>query len=331
MLGITPLEMNNNSESQGKLMMSVTQILAAIGLLLCMLVAPKSVCGQGSKTAADEDQALVSALTASLNNKEYSKALDILRRLQVNIQAHRDGSPDKKLTTISQAKIAFVVNKERPRAVAFLQLLKQLNITPTLFDEIPESADLERFDLLMIFPVNTVTPADAKRVELYLKNGHGVVMAERAPLYLSTNDLEVVSPNGNETERDHNLTPISSWFGGVEAMHWVSLELHTKKSAGSFVLPNTVTPDELVANSGDQIFVLLSKDIRNPVVQKVIAGNGYYSGDFSAAAAIAYENPTGGRVYWQYSPYSVTDQHPDKILGLFVAGMTWAAHLKRAK
>lgn len=308
------------------------RLFLSIVVFGCFCAPSINVLAQNQKPTASNEDALVSDLSTSLKNKDYAKALDILEQLQASINKKMSSNTSVRPQSLSleKAKIALVANKDKVGATGFLQLLKQRDLKPTIFDSMPEKSALEKFDLLIVFPVNTVTTADAKTVEDWLKRGRGVVLVEAAPVYLASEDTNCITPNsGDDGDRNHNLKSISSWFGGVDAIHWVGLELRAKKSRGSFILPAIVAPGEKIAEAKDNFFVILSHDIHNPTVQQVIAGDGDYSGPFSAAGAIAYENQEGGRVYWQYRPYSTPQTEQDKVFGIFLAGMAWASHIKK--
>lgn len=214
------------------------------------------------------------------------------------------------VTVQPQVKIALVANGQDPQVIAFLQQLQALSITPTRFDAIPDPGTLQQFDVLMVGASGNIGTADAGKVEAFLNAGKGAVLLSGAPRLLATGNI-----------RNSSTSSISSWFAGVKELNQrYYVEYSARANSGSFPLPTSILPGNLVY-ADNEVWYVDKDDIQNPTVDQVLKtqNNDYVVG------ALAYELPSGGRIYWQFHPYGPKSEYSSKVLSLLIAGTNWTA------
>ena len=218
------------------------------------------------------------------------------------------------ITVIPPVKIALVANGQNTQVALLLQQLQGKNITVDRTDAVPDLTTLQNYDVLMIWCGNStsgnVSSTDAATVLTLLNAGRGVVLLGSAPAILAGNTGD--------------LTPISSWFGGVRAMQLgAGADVYARGTSGAFPLPALVSPNGLVYsnNSNDYRPFIHNNDILNTATDKVLVAD-RYSDDVNA---LAYQTPSNGRVYWQFSPNGLNTTYTNQLIAMLLAGTNWAA------
>ena len=231
------------------------------------------------------------------------------------------------VTVIAPVKIALVANGQGAQTVALLDTLRTRNVTPMRFDAVPDPNTLQQFDVLMILAADNghgviergnIGVADAAKVEAFLKAGKGVVLLGLAPAFLANTSVSV-------TATTSDLSSISSWFGGATRIirdAGAYYDTFARSTPGVYALPDNIQPGGLIYTdvNYDSHPYIRSSDIQNPTVDRVLEGNGTRD-----THAIAYEEPYGGRVYWQFHPYGLNAAYSNKVVSLLLAGTNWTA------
>ena len=224
------------------------------------------------------------------------------------------------VTVIPPPKIVLVANGQNAQVVSFLQQMQTKNIPIDRVDAVPDLAIIQNYDVLMIWCGNgtsgNVSAADADKVLTLLNAGRGVVLLGSAPAILAGGSGD--------------LTPISTWFGGARVMNLGATEnIFARGTSGSFALPAIVSPNGLVygnSDNNDYRPYIFAQDILNPATDKVLSSSSSaLQHNSDAVDALAYQTPSSGRVYWQFSPNGLNTTYTNQVLAVFLAGTNWTA------
>lgn len=232
-----------------------------------------------------------------------------------SVTATVDGltSAPSEITIQASVRVALIANPDDAEVVAFKQYLIARSVTFTAYNDVPDAATLQNFDVMMVtgdMAQNAyVGPDDAVKVKAYLDSGRGVILFGNAPLKLT---------GSNDTKS------IASWFGGVNDINGPTkfYGAARKTTGGIFNLPLTINTTSLVTDGGIHAYWINKSDVINPALEPVLTNMYGYQGDFYSA--FAFVPTSGGRLYWQGHPYSTDTQYSSKVIDLLLAATNWA-------
>ncbi|MGC4044289.1 MAG: hypothetical protein QM758_10870 [Armatimonas sp.] len=208
-------------------------------------------------------------------------------------------------------RVALIANPDDAEVVAFKQYLNTRNVTFTAYNDVPDAATLQNFDVMMLTGdlaqsafINT---DDTAKVKAFLDSNRGVVFFGNAPARLA---------GGYDT------SVIASWFGGVNRIDGDRGFYGDARSTtgGKFNLPISISTGSQVSSGGEHSYYIFKNHVINPATEPVLV-SAYYSDSLSA---FAFEPASGGRIYWQGHPYSTNTQYSARVIDLVLAATNWA-------
>jgi hypothetical protein len=227
------------------------------------------------------------------------------------------------VAVLPAVKVALIANPRDPETTDLKTLLSQKGIAYDAYETLADPAALQEADVLMVmgsspnYPAS-VTVADAPKVAAFVGTGRGVVLLEDAPAALS--GYTPIGPGWS----GYNISSIAGWFGNATRLGDYSDEILARDNT-AFAFPAGIQAGATVYNKrfGEANYRALFSDsisAPRPQFQTILS-----SQDNHYTAATAYQNPEGGRVYWQFHGFGPDPAYTDGILTLLIAGTNWAA------
>lgn len=191
----------------------------------------------------------------------------------------------------------------------------------------PTDASVTNAKVIVISESAQISQGNAPTVKGLLDSGKGVVLLGRVPVVLATGNRDLPA----------DLSSISTWFGGATNMQPITEILFADLTSLDLKVQsnNLVNLPAGFAN-GDSVYGGGDDDVANPnayipyIPDDAIGPNTAQVLKFkNGVFAFAYNTPSNGRLYWQWS---ASGRHSDtfaKLQAVFFAGTRWAAGLQK--
>lgn len=276
----------------------------AIAGLLAVTISPNGIADDLGLKADDVIHSVNQTRTTTLQDLTSA---GITAESSISIEFARDGRirvTERAAKPRTQLKVAFVGAESSEAAT----LLRNAGMAVHPSSGFPQS--LNEFEVVVVENQNAATPANAAKIEEYLRHGGGVVLLRYTPAGFANTNVPYQWEGGGD------LSLISSWFGatGIQAREDTMNEMSLSNSFDSTKLRNNDTVWKFQGSITTGSVLGLGD---------YAMSRGSFNGrNFQSRSGAHTNEYVRGRVFWTFLPHD--HQYP-KLGALFVAGTEWVA------